>query len=92
MQQRPGKPPGHGKRMNIRQAMDTHGSKVYTRFRHHPLVPSQYSSGGLWVKDKRGYGLVVGRKGKPILKFPLKLFWGKCPAGMTYYPKDGKMS
>ena len=69
-----GKPSGYGKHMNSRQAMDTHGSGACTMLRHHPLVPSQYRSGGLWVRCKRGYGLVVGRRGKPILGFPLKLF------------------
>ena len=28
-------------------------------------------------------------KRKPILEFLLKLFWGKCPTGMTYHPKEG---
>ena len=65
------KPSGHGKRMNSRQAMDTHGSGACTRLRHHPLVPSQYKSGGSWVRDKREYDLAVGRKGKLILGFPL---------------------
>ena len=60
-------PSGHGKRLNNKQAMDTHGSGVRTRLRHHQLVPSQYKSGGPWVKGKRGYGLVVGRRGEPIL-------------------------
>ena len=41
---------------------------------------------------KKGMVLAVGRREKPILGFPLKLFWGKCPAGMTYHPEDGKMS
>ena len=35
---------------------------------------------------------MVWRRGKSIMGFPLKLFWGKCPAGMTYHPKEGKMS
>ena len=83
---------GHGKLMTSRQIMDTHGSRARTRLKHNPLVPSQYRSGGLWVRCKRGYGLVVGRRGKPILGFPLKLFWGKCLTGMTYHPKDGKIS
>ena len=78
--------------MNSRQAMDTHGNGAHTRLRHHPLVPSQYRCGGPWVRGKRGYGLAVGRRGKPILRFPLKLFWGKCPTGITYHPKEEKMS
>ena len=86
------KPLGHGKRKNSRQAMDTHGSGARTRLKHHPLVPSQYRSGGPWVRGKKGYGLVVGRRGKPILGFPLKLFLGECPAEMTYHPKEGNMN
>ena len=78
--------------MNNRKAMDTHGSEARTRLRHHQLVPNQYRSGGPWVRGKKGYGLAVGRRGKPILGFSLKLFWGKYPFGMTYDPREGKMS
>ena len=67
-------PPSHGKCMNNRQVMDTHGSGARTRLRHHPLVPSQYRSGGPWVRSKKGYGLAARRTGKPILGFVLKLF------------------
>ena len=56
------------------------------------LYLANTGSGGPWVRSKKGYGLVVGRKGKPILGFPLKLFWGKCLTKMTYHPKEGKMS
>ena len=72
--------------------MDSYGSRAHTRLRHHPLVPSQYKHGRTWVRDKRGYDLVVGKKGKSIMGFLLKLFWGKCLAGVTYHPKEGKMS
>ena len=67
-------PSGYGKRMNSKQAMDTYGSGARIRLRHHQLIPSQYKSGGSWVRGKRGYGLTVGRRGEPILGFPLKLF------------------
>ena len=85
-------PSGHDKHMNSRQAMDTHGSGTHTILRHHQLVPSQYRSDGPWVRGKRRYGLAMGRKGELILGFPLKLFWGKCSTGMTWPPKEGKMS
>ena len=78
--------------MNNRQAIDTHGSGARIRLRHHQFVTSQYRSGGPWVRGKRGYGLAVGRRGELILGFPLKLFQGKCPTGMTCHPKEGKMS
>ena len=45
-----------------------------------------------WVRGKRGFSLAVRRMGEPILGFPLKIFWEKYPAGMTYHPKEGKMS
>ena len=79
-------------RMSSRQATDTHESGARTRLRHQQLVPSQYKNGGPWVRGKREYGSAVRRKGEPILGFLLKLFWGKYPAGMTYHPKDRKMS
>ena len=53
-------PSGHGKHMNNRQAMDTHGSGARTRLRHHQLLPSQYMSDGPWVSGKKRYGLEVG--------------------------------
>ena len=67
------KPIGNSKRVNTRQAMNSHGSRARTRLRHHQLVPSQYRGDGPWVRGKRGYGLAVERKGKSILGFPLKL-------------------
>ena len=75
-----------------RQVMDSYGSGTRTRLRHYQFVPSQYRGSGPWVRGKRRYGLVVERRGKPILGFPLKLFWGKCPVGMTWHPKKAKMS
>ena len=92
MQQRPDKSLSHGKRMNGRQVVDSYGSGARTRLRHHPLVPSQYRSSEPQVRGKRGCGLAVGRRGKYILGFSLKLFQGE----MSYYddmpPKRGKES
>ena len=78
--------------MNARKVMDSYGSGIRTRLKHHLLIPSQYRGGGPRVLGKRGYGLAVGRRRKPILGFPLKLFWGKCPTEMTYHPKKANMS
>ena len=89
---RPNKPTSNDKCVNARPAVDSYGIGSHTRLKHHPLVLSQYKGGGPWVGGKRGYGLVVGRKGKPILGFPLKFFWGKCLTRMTYYPKEAKIS
>ena len=81
------KPSGHNMRISSRQATDTHGSGAHIRLKHHQLVPSQYRNGGSWVRGKRKYGSTMKRRGEPILGFPLKLFWGKYPTGMTYHPK-----
>ena len=45
----------------------------------------------LWVRSKKAWSS-GGERGKPILGFLLKLFWGKYPAGMTYHPKKARMS
>ena len=59
------------------------------RPRHHQPVPSQY--GQWWVMGQRAwYG--GGERKKPILRFLLRLFWGKCLVGMTYHPKEERMS
>ena len=63
---------------------------AHTRLKHHQPVPNQYKGNEPWVRGKREYGLTIGRREKPILGFLLKLFWGKCPAEMTYHPKKGK--
>ena len=72
--------------------MDSHGNGARTRLRHYPLVPSQYRCDGPWVIGKKGYGLAVRRRRKSIMGFLLNLFWGKCPAGMTYHSKEEKTS
>ena len=78
--------------MNGRQTMDSYGSGACTGLRHHSLVPSQYRYDGPWAKGKKRYGQVVGRREKSILGFPLKLFWEKCPVGITYHLKEGEMN
>ena len=40
-----------------------------------------------WVRGKRAWFGGEERR-KPISRFLLGLFWGKCPAGMTYHPKE----
>ena len=54
------------------------------------LYPANTGSGGSWVRDKRVW-FGGGERGKPILGFLLRLFWGKCPVGMTYRPKEVMM-
>ena len=62
------KPRGNGKHVRARKAMDLDGSGVYIRLRHHLPVRNQYRRGEPQVKDMRGCGQVVGRRGS--------LFWG----------------
>ena len=50
------------------------------------LYPTNTGGGGSWVRGKR-VSSSGGEKGKPILRFLLRLFWGKCPTGMTCRPK-----
>ena len=56
------------------------------------LYPTNIGSGRSWVRGKKGHGLTVGRGKKLILGFLLRLFWVKCPTGITYHPKEVRMS
>ena len=55
------------------------------------LYPANIGGGGLWVRGKKVWS-GSGEREKPILGFLLRLFWGKCPAGITYRPKKVRMS
>ena len=55
------------------------------------LYLANIGNGGSWVRGKRVWSN-RWESGKPILGFSLKFFWGKCPARMTYYPKEARMS
>ena len=44
-----------------------------------------------WVRGKKAWS-GGGERGKPILGFLLRLFWGKRPTGMAYRPKGARMS
>ena len=63
---------------------------MHTRLRHHLPVPSQYRGGGPQVRGMRWCALAVGRKGEPILEFPLKLFWGEMSCWDDISPKRSK--
>ena len=56
------------------------------------LYPTNIGSGGSWVRGKRGDGLAVRRGKKLILGLLLRLFWRKCPTGITCHPKEVRMS
>ena len=55
------------------------------------LYPANTEGGGSYVRGKRVWS-GSREKGKPILGFLLRLFWGRCFVGMTYHPKEARMS
>ena len=55
------------------------------------LYPTNTGGGGSWIRSKRVWS-GGGERGKPILWILLKLFWEKCPAEITYHPKETRMS
>jgi len=63
---------------------------MHTGLKHHLLVPNQYKGGGPRVRGMRRCGLAVGRRGEPILGFPLKLFWGEMSCWYDISPKRSK--
>ena len=46
----------------------------------------------LYGSEARTQGSGDREKGELTLGFPLKLFWGKCPARMTSHPKEASMN
>ena len=65
--------------MEGRHAQDPGTTNLYTANTGHGEVVGQRF---------RGHGLVVGRGKKFIFEIPAQALLGKCPAGMTYYPKE----
>ena len=68
--------------------MDTHERKARARPKHHSLYPANTRHGKVMGQRFRGHGLVVRREEKSIFEIPAQVLLGKCPAGMTYYPKE----
>ena len=58
--------------------------------RHHLPVPSQCKGGRPWVKGMRECALAMGRRGKLILGFLLKLLWGEMSCWDDIPPKRSK--
>ena len=85
-------PSGYGKRMNSKQAMDTYGSGARIRLRHHKLIPSQYKSGGSWVRGKRVLWSDGGEKGGAYSRVPAQTLLGEMSCWDDMPPKTGKMS
>ena len=55
------------------------------------LYLANTGGGGSWVRGKRVW-FGSGERGKLILEFLLRFFWGKCLAMITYHPKEVRMS
>ena len=51
------------------------------------LYPANTRYGEVGGQRFKGHGLVVGRGEKSIFEVPAQALLGKCPVGMTYYPK-----
>ena len=52
------------------------------------LYPANTGHGEVRGQRFRGHGLVVGRGEKSIFEVPAQALSGRCPIGMTYYPKE----
>ena len=52
------------------------------------LYPANTEHGEVEGQRFRGYDLVVGRGEKSIFEVSAQVLSGKCPVGMTYYPKE----
>ena len=52
------------------------------------LYPANTGNGKVRGQRFKGHGLVVGRREKSIFEVPAQALSGRCPAGMTYYPKE----
>ena len=52
------------------------------------MYPANTGHGEVGGQRFRGHGLVVGRGKKSIFEVPAQVLSGKCPVGMTYYPKE----
>ena len=77
----------YGRQMTSRQILDTHGREARARGTTN-LYPANTRHGEFVGQRFRGYGLVVGRGEKSIFELPTQVLSGKCPIGMTYYPKE----
>ena len=52
------------------------------------LYPANIRYGKVGGQRFKGHGLVVGRGEKSIFEVLAQVLLGKCPAGITYYPKE----
>jgi len=76
--------------MKARKVMDSDGNRACTQgLGTTYLYPANI---GRWVGQgyERVCGLAVGRRGKPILGFPLKLLWGEMSCWNDISPKRSK--
>ena len=54
------------------------------------LYPANTGGGKVMVRGKKAWS-GGGEREKFILGFLIRLFWGKCPTGMTYHSKEVRM-
>ena len=52
------------------------------------LYPANTEHSEVGGQRFKGHGLVVGRGEKSIFEVPAQALSGRCPIGMTYYPKE----
>ena len=52
------------------------------------LYPANARHGEVRGQRFKGHGLVVGRGENFIFEVPAQALSGRCPAGLTYYPKE----
>ena len=84
---------GNGKCEKARKVMASEWKRsMHTGPRHHLPVPSQCRGDKPRVKGMKGCGLVVGRRGSLFWCSRSNSFGEKCPAGMTFHPREVSMS
>ena len=74
--------------MNGGQILDTYGRKARARPDTTSLYPANTGHGEVGGQKFRGHGLVVERGEKSIFEVSAQALSKKCPARMTYYPKE----
>ena len=81
-----GKPPDHGRRESSRQIFGYTWKEGTRKAQTSPACTQPIQSTvRSWVRGKRAWFGGEERE-RPILRFLLGLFWGKCPTGITHHP------
>ena len=78
--------------MNIRRVMDSYGNEAHTQgLSTTYLYPANIRKVGHGLEVREGVVWQWG-EGEAYSGVPTQSLWGKCPAGMTYHPKEANMS